>query len=302
MTGESAQIGAAALQNPNLYATQEEFDRLAVQNDFLARFEAPVLERLLRGKTALRVLDVGCNDGAKTVARFALDKVACAVGIDSCAESIARARALHGGGKFHFEVLDAESDASQDALAALAKDGAFDLICLSCVLMHLRAPERLLRRLRPLLKEGGSLFIVEANDDLAALRPDPQELLPQFLSMVACDPYAGERNLGARLPEMLERCGYEEICLECDGIRVTKDDAALREGAFGAYFSYFPTDVRLLCAESPQNAQYRRFAAWTRENFSALRTLVLRADTDLTVGVRIFTCTRACRFSEGEEP
>lgn len=301
MSAECAQRGGAALQYPNVYATQEEFDRLAVQNDFLARFEAPVLERLLRGKTALRVLDIGCNDGAKTVSRFATDAVAQVIGVDSCEESIARARALRGGGKFRFEALDVESDAPEETLAPLARScEGFDLICLSCVLMHLREPERLLRRLRPLLKAGGSLFIVEANDDCAALSPDPQGLLPQFLSMLACDPYAGDRRLGARLPAMLGRCGYEAVCIECDGIRITGDDAALREGAFGTYFSYVPTDVRLLCAEAPQNPQYRQFAAWTRENFPALRGLVLRADTDLTLGVRILTCTR--RLSEGEEP
>ena len=63
------------MESQTVFEKGWELDRLTVQNQLLRECELPVYQKLLEGKSGLRLLDVGCNDGSKTMDRFVLPQV-----------------------------------------------------------------------------------------------------------------------------------------------------------------------------------------------------------------------------------
>ena len=66
----------------NIFESSKEIDRLAVQNRLLKEYEEPVCRRLLERRQGVRGLDVGCNNGSKTAARFSRSGVSTVIGLE----------------------------------------------------------------------------------------------------------------------------------------------------------------------------------------------------------------------------
>jgi hypothetical protein len=64
-----------------VFQDKKEIKRLRVQNSLLACYEAPILAQIFAEGQNLAVLDVGCNDGCKTLERFTSDSVSPVIGL-----------------------------------------------------------------------------------------------------------------------------------------------------------------------------------------------------------------------------
>lgn len=284
------------MQDQLVFQNAGELERLRVQNALLADCEAPLFTSLFSARQGLTVLDVGCNDGTKTAARFQSDAVARVIGLEYNAALAERAQERYGSAKLSFHAFDAEAPSFPRRLRQLMDcegiDG-FDVIYLSFVLINLRDPAALLAALRRFLKPDGQLVIVEPNDGASSLTGEGGDLLGEFLAMLARDRYAGDRTLGGRLDAMLASCGYTDIRVRCDGVSARGDETERRQEIFTTFFSYFPEDVALLRAEEPENAEYRAWETWLAAHYAALRQRVLCASSELTMGLRVLTCKAA---------
>lgn len=273
--------------------TVDERERLVIQNRLLAEFEIPALKSICGDRHGLSVLDIGCNDGTKTVGRFAspaFQRVICLEYGSALAEL---ARNTYANEKFSFFALDAEcedfSERLTDIIADCQLDG-FDVICLSFVLMHLRNPERLLRRLCRFLRPNGCLFIVEANDRNSRLSGDTENRLSSFFDILEKDPCAGNRNVGPQLENLLSRSGYGQIISYCEQLGAVGEQPQRRCDIYETFFSYLPSDIRLLINEEPNNRRYREWEAWVRTEYPYLRSLIVDSDEEIYMGVRILSC------------
>lgn len=283
------------MQSQLIFQEKKEMERLRVQNALLRNCEEPLFAHIVSGAHGLCVLDVGCNDGTKTAERFAPEAFSRVVGLEYNEALAARAHARYGGEKFSFRAFDAEAPTCAECLRRVLRDegvDGFDVIYLSFVLMNLREPTRLLAVLREFLKPDGLLVIVEPNDGASSLSGDTDGLLGEFLAMLARDRYAGDRTLGARLGQMLADCGYGEPRVWCEGVSARGDEAARRADIFTTFFSYIPEDVALLRAAEPEREEYRAWERWLAEHYGALRQLILREGTEITMGLRILSCAR----------
>ena len=201
----------------NIFDDHKEIDRLAVQNRLLKEYELPVYQRLMEGRTGLRVLDVGCNNGSKTADRFAHPSVEKIIGLEYNQDLVEEAQATYGDRWFSFYQCDVEQPDFAPKLRGWMGESqieAFDLIHISLVLLHLERPGLLLGILRGFLAPGGKLMIIEANDSVSALSNDPGGLFTEFMDILIHDPFSGERNFGTKVPRLLEVQGYCEIVLE----------------------------------------------------------------------------------------
>ncbi len=280
------------MQTKDIFNTDKERMRLETQRKLLSRYELSAILELTKQKENIHVLDIGCNDGAKTVSLFNIPHVSKVIGIDCDPAMIKKAKKNYGSDKFRFETVDIESDDMPDKLLNIKKDDCadgFDIICLSFVLMHLSNAEKLLRSLHPFLRKQGRLFIVEPVDSTSTINPKT-ELLDEFMRMLNRDKYAGNRQLGAQLPDLLTNCGYDNIQTWCDGIAASADSLALKKAIFETFFSYFPSDVELLCAEEPNNEEYIRWQAWLNENYAQLQEHILCRGSDIFIGTKIISC------------
>ena len=202
------------MQSQLVFQEKNEIKRLRVQNELLACYEAPVFAQIFSEGQNLAVLDIGCNDGTKTIERFTSDQVSCVIGLEYNEVLAAKAQKVYGNERFSFYPLDVEAEDFAERLRIIMNDkkiDGFDVIYLSFVLMHLFDVKGLLIALRPFLKTDGKLFVIEANDVASTLTGDKNGLLGEFLEMLKKDRYSGNREVGATVCETLSACGYESI-------------------------------------------------------------------------------------------
>ena len=178
------------MQSQLVFGEKNEIKRLRVQNELLACYEAPVFAQIFSEGQNLAVLDIGCNNGAKTIERFASDSVLRVIGLEYNEELAAKAQKTYGNERFSFYPLDVEAADFAERLHNIMNEkqiDGFDVIYLSFVLMHLSDVKGLLIALRPFLKTDGKLFIIEANDAASTVTGDKNGLLGEFLEILKKD-------------------------------------------------------------------------------------------------------------------
>ena len=276
------------MQGKNIFGNEKEIKRLEVQNRLFSELEKPLISGLFSGKSGLSVLDIGCNNGAKAFGLFENDMFSRVIGIDCNEKLIEKADKAYGSRKFSFYKADIESPAFAENLNIQQ----FDIIYISFVLMHLRDPEALLVRLKSLLKPDGLLIVTEGNDGISYISPCGAELLRGALEILKKDKYAGNRETGKTLPDILSKCGYSDTETLCEYISAKADETEKKEDIFTTFFSYLPDDVELLLEEDPENAEYIAFSDWLRENYESLRRIITDNKTEIKMGLKIAACKR----------
>ena len=277
-----------------IYQDPREQARLAAQNHLMRAYEAPVLELLFRGRSGLRILDVGCNDGGKTLERFSRPETARVLGLEYHSDLVTRAEKSCADSRFLFRTCDVETEAFPEQLFRIMEESgieAFDLIHLSFILMHLKDPERLLAALSGVLAPGGQLLLVEPDDTVSFISEDPDGLFSEFLGYLKTDPFAGDRGCGGRIFSMLGRMGFQKVYLASSLIEAEQNEPKKKDDLFQMFFSYLPFDMEFLLQKEPERAEYRRCAAWLHSHFTALKEQILQC-RKIGMGVFIMTCKK----------
>ncbi len=280
----------------HIFQDKKEIARLKTQRNLLLGYERPVIDKILKkkGSSSISVLDVGCNGGEKTVALFSSDNVKKVIGIEynkSLAEEAERER---GNDIFSFFNLDVEnSDFLPQLKGIMEKEGVkgFDIIYLSFVLMHLKNPESLLLKLKKLLKDDGTLVVVEPDDSLSFLCPDDDELLEGFMEILDEDKYSGNRRLGRKIVKILIDCGYQ-VALPLYSIKCEFSEKQKKDDVYTVFFSYLEDDIAILMKEDENNEEYKAMSRWLEENMPTLERIIKSDKSFISMGLRILTCTK----------
>ena len=90
------------MQSQLVFQEEKERERLRRQNLLLSQAEKPALEHFFKGKSELSVLDIGCNDGARTFHRFSDDRISRVIGLEYNQQLVERANSQYGNTKFLF--------------------------------------------------------------------------------------------------------------------------------------------------------------------------------------------------------
>ncbi len=281
------------MANTLVFQDNQEIDRLAVQNRLLKTYEKPVFRRLLSGRSNLKVLDVGCNDGSKTVDWFSCPEISQVIGLEYHRELARKAQHQYGGERFAFYPCDVEASDFPVWLSSLMVSSGvegFDIIYVSFLLMHLKKPEELLRRLRRVLAPGGRLVVVEADDTISEICPDPHHLLRDFLNILSFEPLSGDRTCGGRIPALLADCGYGDIAMANKTVGAGAGEGDKKRAMFDVFFSYLPQDLCLLREKEPDNSHYAACAAWLERHYEELRNLIVAQNSKISMGISMITC------------
>ena len=283
------------MQSQLVFQEKNEIRRLRVQNELLSCYEAPILTQIFSEERNLSVLDIGCNDGQKTVERFSSESVSHVIGLEYNEKLAEKAQKTYGNEHFSFYPFDVETEDFSEYLRAIMAEkqiDGFDVIYLSFVLMHLSDVKGLLLDLYPFLKENGKLFIVEANDAASTLNNDEKGLLGEFLEMLKKDKYSGNRAVGATICEVLSDCGYRDICVWHDAVSAAESEKEKKKAIFTTFFSYLSEDILLLLDAEPDNEEYRSWSLWLDLNYKTLKRLILQEKSVISMGMKILTCTK----------
>jgi len=179
-------------------------DRLALIHDIYGPTSRRVLSQVdLRGK---RVLELACGTG--TMTRFLAKEVGpngCVVGLDSSEAQLSAARARCA------DLPNVEwlrGDASDTDLP----HGAFDVVYLRLLLMHVPEPLRVLLHAHDLLRPGGVIVCEEAAVDSTFTDPPvpEQRELHALANQMACG-RGCDFNVARRLASLVHAAGFIRV-------------------------------------------------------------------------------------------
>lgn len=281
--------------NQFIFQEKKEVKRLHVQNRLLGEYEKSVFEHILSGRKGLSVLDIGCNDGTKTVEWFSNEAVSKVIGLEYNEELVEEAQKLYGNDRFSFCSMNVEASDFPKKMEALMKEKeieSFDVIYMSLVLMHLSDIRNVLEVTGSFLKEGGQIVIIEANDDNTVLMPDKRGLLPEFLHILKEDKYAGNRNVGKDICNLLTKSGFDNIKIWHESISAGAEEKEKKKDIFQTFFSYLPEDVELLLEEEPECEEYQKWSKWLEDNYKKLRCSIVQSKASISMGIKILSCMK----------
>jgi len=178
--------------------------------------QAGTLAELLHSDTGYpagsSVLEVGCGVGAQTLTVAERSPGARLVAIDLSAESLRAAgkRAFDAGFTgIAFEKADVYTLPQADGPLAA---GSFDHVFVCFLLEHLPRPAEALRRLRAMLRPGGTITVIEGDHGLICFHPDSPAARDAIDCQVALQRNAGgDALLGRRLHPLLDEAGFRAV-------------------------------------------------------------------------------------------
>lgn len=276
----------------SVFLDETERKRLETQGRLLSGYEQPIYQRVIAGRSGLTLLDVGCNNGWKTKERFFNKDFQKIIGIDCLGALVERAKEKFEDEVFSFYTCDVtEENFAENLRQIMQKENvrAFDVIHCSFILLHTRKPEDILKRLKEFLTPGGKLIIIEADDTESVMHPDQDGLFRKWVEILSTDPYAGNRKMGVELPGLLSDSGYSDIKSECTKVCSSGKEKQKKEDIFEIFCSYLPEDLALL---KKQNSRYEKEWEWAQKNFDKLHEQLTGDATEISMGVRICTCTK----------
>ena len=186
------------------------------------------------------MLEAGCGTGAQTVAIAQRSKGARIVAVDVSAASLAEARArVSAAGLSNVEFRQA------DLLALPFAPASFDHIFLCFVLEHLPDPAATLAGLRPLLRPGGTITVIEGDHGSTYFHPESEDAHAAILCQVELQRRAGgDAMIGRRLYPLLAGAGFEAVRVSPRMVYVDASKPELVDGFIRHTFTAMIEGVR----------------------------------------------------------
>jgi SAM-dependent methyltransferase len=192
--------------------------------------QAQTLTALLHDDTrypaGTRVLEAGCGIGAQTVILARNSPGAHITSLDISEDSINRAEE-----KIRQEGITNVTFRQGDIFQLPFEPASFDHIFVCFVLEHLAEPQRALEQLRPLLKEGGTLTVIEGDHGSTFFHPENPDARRTVQCLVELQQQVGGNALiGRELYPLVDGAGYSDVRVSPRMVYVDASRPGLVEG------------------------------------------------------------------------
>ena len=212
--------------------------------------QASTLEELLHSDTAYpagsRVLEAGCGVGAQTVTLARNSPQAAITSVDISEASVAEARrrvAAAGLSNVVFQCAD--------IFNLPFEPRSFDHLFVCFVLEHLRRPVEALRVLKNLIKDGGTITVIEGDHGSAYFHPDSEAARRAIQCQVELQRRAGGNSMiGRELYQLLREAGFGSVRVSPRMVYVDSSKPSLVEGFTKKTFTAMIEGVRQQAIEA----------------------------------------------------
>lgn len=274
----------------------KEIERLKVQQQLLKTFDKDIYDKLVTGKKDLVVLDIGSNDGTLVMERLgSRSEVQKIIAIEIDEDTVKKANEQYKDQNIEFYSLDIENkDFLEELYLIMDKNSieAFDFINISMVLLHVENPERLLWKLRKVLKNNGDIFIRDIDDGFNVAYPDPQDVFKKTMEICANSKESGYRKSGREIYSLLHKSKYTNIKFEKQGITTVGMSMEEKEAFFNTYFSFIIIDAKTHMLNNPADVKVKKEYNWLEDNYDELEEAFYQNDFFFNLGFVIFTAKK----------
>ncbi|MGD8367853.1 MAG: methyltransferase domain-containing protein [Desulfobacterales bacterium] len=208
------------------------------------RDQASTLAELLHCDTAYppgsRVLEAGCGVGGQTVSLARNSPGARILAVDIAWASLVEARKrLRSAGSPEIGLIQG------NIFDLPFRPGTFDHVFLCFVLEHLSEPAAALRRLKALLKTGGTITAIEGDHGSTFFHPHSEAALRAIRCQVELQRRAGgNAMIGRQLYPLLQEAGFEAVRVSPRMVYVDSSRPALVDGFTRKTFTAMIEGVR----------------------------------------------------------
>lgn len=232
------------------------------------RDQAETLTDLLHNDTRYpagsRVLEAGCGIGAQTIILAKNSPGADITSLDISADSLQQAEE-----KTRSLGITNVTFRHGDIFDLPFGPECFDHIFVCFVLEHLKEPERALAMLRPLLKDGGTLTVIEGDHGSTFFYPDDRDARRAIDCLVELQQRAGGNALiGRQLYPLITGAGYADVHVSPRMVYVDSSRPSLAGGFTKLTFTAMVRGV----TDTVQNEGLMSREAWERGIAALYRT------------------------------
>ena len=206
--------------------------------------QALTLEKLLHADLlwpgGVQILEAGCGNGAQTVALARRNPAARITAVDIPPASLVEAAKRLAREGIHNVHLD-----QQDINSLPFAPATFDHIFICFVVEHLPDPLATLARLRPLLRPGGTITVIEGDHGTVCFHPEHAAARAVIACQVELQRRAGgDANIGRRLNPLPAAAGFNAVHVSPRMVHADASDPALADGFTRRIFTAMIQAVR----------------------------------------------------------
>ncbi len=279
------------------YEDKKERRRLKIQQDLMREFDSNVYDKVKTTYETLRILDVGSNTGDFIMDRLGnsgnLEKL---IGLEYDEKSVQYANEKYGvENKIAFYNVDLEAEDFVNKLEdiiGMHSIEKFNVINISMVLLHLKAPYKLLKNLRRFLSTDGIVVIKDIDDGLNVAYPDEKGEFARVVEICKKNETSGFRESGRQIYTLLNRAGYKKIDLERVGLSTVGMDYERRSALFDTYFSFILEDLKIMREKYPDDKRVAMDYDWYSKKYDDLEEKFQDDAFFFSLGFMLFTAQK----------
>lgn len=240
--------------------SDREIDRLMVQCKNTHDCDMAVLTKLVEElDRPIWILDLGCAYNYVGNMRFGNMKNVKVLGIDISDNCLKYAVEHSDPDKFVFRKLDLEDHMMEDCLRLIMDELGiehFDIMFGALLLLHIKKPVIVLKRLRKFLAPDGYI-VLRGSDDGSVLSINDNGLVDKIIEKCHTTVGFSDRQNGRKLYYQLESAGYKDIKVETFIKDLSGKDIDERDEIFFERFSYRINNFRKILEADPKNIEKR---------------------------------------------
>jgi Methylase involved in ubiquinone/menaquinone biosynthesis len=274
-------------------ASEKEADRLKCQITALEYFTSDVYDKLVNGRSGLRVLDLGSNRGEQIMnmlgKRPEVDKI---IGIDISEEVVKDANDEYADTCAKFYLVDCESESFESKLKDIMKENgieAFDIVNMSHLLHNMKCPFKALKAAKKVLSKDGVFMIIDVDDGQFLAHPDPDGIFTRSVEILGKSETSGYRSNGRETHSLLKRVGMRNIVLEKNGLSTAGMSFDIKECVYKMYIGLVPIVISESIFNDPDNPKHRADQTWILENMDELEQAFFGEEFFMNIGFMVYT-------------
>lgn len=273
---------------------EAEKHRLLTEDDLLARYEKPIVEKLLNGRKDLVCLDVNVLSTTGSFARLNYPEISHVIAL-TYSEDIVKngnAKKLEGQNDIDFFKVQFEADDFEDQLEdCLDKAGAdgVDIVYLSMAIMDFKKPFKILDAIQNYLNDGAVMIVRDVDDGAVFAYPDKDGLFSKFQSFYIHNIYSGYRYTGRQVYSYIRKMDPKEITLERYGINTSNLSRRDKKALFECWFSFIPNDFSRMLREDPNSKKAKEVVEFCDKYYDELNEQFFSKDMLFSAGYVIYS-------------
>lgn len=259
----------------------EELRRLAVQCKNTKACDDAVLKEVTSHlDRPLWILDLGCAYNYVGNSRFGPMENVKVLGVDISEKCLDYAVAHSDPDKFVFRYLDLEDDRMVEHLQAIMDElgiERFDIMFGALLLLHLKKPVTVLKKLRRFLAEDGYM-VIRGSDDGSVIAYNDDGLVDRIIEKCHVTVGFSDRQNGRKLYGQLESAGFKDVQVRTFIKDISGKDVDERDEIFFERFAYRINNFRKIFEADPNNLEKKNDYIFMKYALQELEEVFTRHD------------------------